>query len=1805
MKPAAILLAVALAAFAAFASAPNPTSASVQVARSLPTGITLSCDASRLALPSADIDPSVMIEAGEGVTAELGKPLLPRISRVIVVPPDRGLALEVSADDPVAIPVEGSVPVFTMTDSSGKDITAATQVDGLYPANFAEMSAPFIIRGVRMVRINTYPIQYDPAGHCYLRRDHIDAEVRFTDDPSINPVSHPIRRHRSEVFKRFIKDFALNGDGLFRDDPDRDQAPRYLGHYLVVIASGITNNVRPFIEWRRKQGYRVDILALSNDVATNADRVKESIQARYDAFLAEGEDPFDEILLVGDRTTYDRNPNPEAILQAPEGRSIWGGANHADYLYATLEGDDDNPDVGISRWIAGSTATLALFSGRTLSYESNPYFDNTEWLERAGVYFQNWGHTAEQIRPYQSRDVRWAGEVVERAGYADIRRYERTDWDQGGSSVGPHIRDWYNLGASLLVGKGNVYYWQNDFHGVNDNTVFPIHLNVSTTGNWTMANSTRNGDANHLKGPVAMTCAWGYGMPLAYNAVWMEMVSGVLQKDYPFGWARMAAINAIEGYLPDADFNGHGGVHGLIRTDFDVCGDPGIQPWVGVPRVVQARLTSVPTPHSNYFEVVVTDSDRQPVAGVDVSIYVPGMMPEDHTQYARYLGMFSAIGKSDADGHARIIVEADRAFDAREQFYVTVSGRDIKPAILEERFAVPEDGLDVNDWGLSELDGNGDGMINPGETWRILPNLLASGRNGVADLTATVSTDSPWIEIVGNGEIAYGDIQPGQQREAPEAVAFRVNPSCPDTRARPISTSYIKFACFDQIFPLKLVVAAPHIAFESIDARVLQREALNRLDIELRNTGQVRLGAADARLMSLSSRVIVTRPNSHYPEIGADQVAHVDAELFAVVGSPLAAPGQACPMAVVVTSGGFVDTTYFDLTVGEPGDGEPIGPDPYGYFCLDNTDERWEMAPEYEWIEINPDVQDHAFDGTRLQALENAQVEDDLGVGLAIALPFSTQFYGRMVDTITVTSMGYIAVGSQEGAVNYNNLPLDRCMGGAVGMIAPYWDDLDVTNNSRVFTAYDQERGRFIVEWYRWTDHSRQNPTQTFEVVLYDHRARPTATGDQPILFQYKTISPLANMRPGDQEMDNWQYASVGLSSPTGRSGLSYCFSNNYPTGAAPLADRRALLFTTDLRPNFGVAKLYGRVTEFQIGTAIPLATVSTSLGDFTVTDSLGVYELPILPERPTEVRFSAQGYCDSVVVNIQVPANDSLELNVELLAPHFRLSTDGLTTQLPQRNQRRETIRLSNDGTGTLDWRVEKHNQAGDNFRLGEVRADIAAGDSVHCERMEGVVWADGNFYGAGSRASGNNWIWKFSREGVVLDSFRQCGDAPRGFKDLEWDGTNLWGSGENTIWCFSPEGDVVRNFGFPRLNPTYNLAWDAGGQQMWIAGLTSRIYAISPEGEERNSLEYRGIRMSGLAYYPEDPDGYNLYITSSIGNSTVKIYKMNTETNDTMLVTTIVDTTINTARASAYITHDYDPNSWVYVALHTNTNPGGMEHIEVRQLGPAMTWFDLDPASGRVEPGVSRDLSVTFDATGFPPRELNGVFHFVHNALGSWFDVPVRLNILDGERWNPPSPLEPHSGDGVSAVSNPDDSIVVMPPITFLWQAGVENEPQDYRFWISGARESQKVAVQGTRLTLRIDTLGVPLEVNRGVLWWVSQVIGGEEVVCLEPNVLNILPNEVADAGSVPVEFGLRSIYPSPFNGRTTVVFGADRSDFTRVAACDITGREVEVVYSGRPSVGYHTLTWDAARLPSGVYLVSLESAGRKIVRKVALVR
>jgi len=89
------------------------------------------------------------------------------------------------------------------------------------------------------------------------------------------------------------------------------------------------------------------------------------------------------------------------------------------------------------------------------------------------------------------------------------------------------------------------------------------------------------------------------------------------------------------------------------------------------------------------------------------------------------------------------------------------------------------------------------------------------------------------------------------------------------------------------------------------------------------------------------------------------------------------------------------------------------------------------------------------------------------------------------------------------------------------------------------------------------------------------------------------------------------------------------------------------------------------------------------------------------------------------------------------------------------------------------------------------------------------------------------------------------------------------------------------------------------------------------------------------------------------------------------------------------------------------------------------------------------------------------------------------------------------------------------------------------------------------------------------------------------------------------LPEGFTILQNYPNPFNAATTVRYSLPNKSEISLSIYNLLGQRVETLFDGVQDPGEHALTWDASRLPSGVYFARLETAGRTENIKMVLLK
>jgi hypothetical protein len=88
-------------------------------------------------------------------------------------------------------------------------------------------------------------------------------------------------------------------------------------------------------------------------------------------------------------------------------------------------------------------------------------------------------------------------------------------------------------------------------------------------------------------------------------------------------------------------------------------------------------------------------------------------------------------------------------------------------------------------------------------------------------------------------------------------------------------------------------------------------------------------------------------------------------------------------------------------------------------------------------------------------------------------------------------------------------------------------------------------------------------------------------------------------------------------------------------------------------------------------------------------------------------------------------------------------------------------------------------------------------------------------------------------------------------------------------------------------------------------------------------------------------------------------------------------------------------------------------------------------------------------------------------------------------------------------------------------------------------------------------------------------------------------------------PLEFRLDQNYPNPFNPSTQISFSLPVGVHVDLAVYDMMGRRVTQLVDAFTAVGTHRVTFDAAALPSGIYMYVIKAGGMTASNKMTLIK
>jgi hypothetical protein len=300
---------------------------------------------------------------GRIVTNKKGFAEVPYLNASVMLDPSKNVSLEIIPgaweEIPLTYPLVPSRGVIYRTqdpESVPYGIDPKSITDSWYPVNLAENTTPFILRDIRGTSVYVYPFQYNAARQVLRVYHQITVRLVENSTTPVNPLlseARTIVREMDAVYRSVF----INYGQVERDDLTIGE----FGDILVVTTSRDESAIQPYVQWKREKGYDVTV-----EVVATGTVVNNTVQTAYDA--------NNEILyvqLVGDWADIKCTTS--------------GGGRPMDPQVGCVVGTDDFADIAVGRFSANSPADVTTQVDKVINYEKLPETGGTWYQAAVGI----------------------------------------------------------------------------------------------------------------------------------------------------------------------------------------------------------------------------------------------------------------------------------------------------------------------------------------------------------------------------------------------------------------------------------------------------------------------------------------------------------------------------------------------------------------------------------------------------------------------------------------------------------------------------------------------------------------------------------------------------------------------------------------------------------------------------------------------------------------------------------------------------------------------------------------------------------------------------------------------------------------------------------------------------------------------------------------------------------------------------------------------------------------------------------------------------------------------------------------------------------------------------------------------------------------------------------------------------------------------------------------------------------------------------------------------------------------------------
>ena len=403
------------------------------------------------------------VEVPEGMnTMDEGRPELSYTGCDVAMPKNGKPSIVIRSID-WALPGDYKVRMAPKPELEGEENIPPSPIapNKPYPERMVEVAHFGLFRTVPLASLKIHAFKANGDGKITGAVKSITFEVKHPGSPTAWPgFIFP------EEFKPILKATVINYNylNLIPEPKSNEMEDASNTEYLVITTSSLSSAVTPLVNWRKRSGYKTEVVITSSSSPTV---VKGYIQSRFSG----GKLKY--VLLVGD--------------YAQINWYRWRYENYtvnSDVWYACLTGGsnpDLYPDVGLGRLSGTTTTEISNQVNKILKYEQNPPSGN--WFTKTILVAHKQGAPGKYVGCKESI----ANGPLKTSGWTIYKQYGHQS-----SSSNAAVSNYINNGVGLVNYRGhggttywyawntrNEYYRNSNVHALTNGSKTPIVFNIA------------------------------------------------------------------------------------------------------------------------------------------------------------------------------------------------------------------------------------------------------------------------------------------------------------------------------------------------------------------------------------------------------------------------------------------------------------------------------------------------------------------------------------------------------------------------------------------------------------------------------------------------------------------------------------------------------------------------------------------------------------------------------------------------------------------------------------------------------------------------------------------------------------------------------------------------------------------------------------------------------------------------------------------------------------------------------------------------------------------------------------------------------------------------------------------------------------------------------------------------------------------------------------------------------------------------------------------------------------------------------